>query len=46
MAFFNIVGNYVGSKLAIQKGSAFVRGIFLIVISGILLQMGFHLLRF
>ena len=46
MAACNILGNLIGAKLAIKKGSKFVRGIFLVVIVGILLQfiyqMFFH----
>jgi uncharacterized membrane protein YfcA len=42
MAAFNVFGNLLGAKLAISKGSRFVRYIFLLVILGILIQMMFH----
>jgi len=38
MAVCNILGNLVGAKLAIKKGSSFVRWIFLLVIVGIIGQ--------
>lgn len=39
MAVFNVLGNLTGAKLAIRKGSGFVRWVFLIVISGILIEL-------
>ncbi|MGB6976643.1 MAG: TSUP family transporter [Gammaproteobacteria bacterium] len=39
MAAFNVLGNLVGAKLAIKKGSGFVRWIFLVVITGVLIQL-------
>lgn len=38
MIIFNILGNYVGSGLAIKKGSQFVRWIFLFVILGLIIE--------
>lgn len=36
MAAFNVLGNLLGAKLAIKKGSRLVRGVFLVVIVAIL----------
>lgn len=38
MAVCNVLGNLVGARLAIKKGSGFVRWVFLVVILGILIQ--------
>ena len=42
MAVFNVLGNLFGAKLAIRKGSGFVRYVFLLVVLGIIVQMVFH----
>lgn len=42
MAVFNVLGNLIGAKLAIQKGSRFVRYVFLFVILGIIIKLIFH----
>lgn len=42
MAVFNVLGNLVGAKLAIKKGSKFIRLVFLIVVALILMQLGYH----
>lgn len=46
MAVCNITGNYFGARLAIKKGSGFVRWIFLVVVGGMIAQFIPHLLRF
>lgn len=43
MAAMNIVGNVIGSKLALQKGNDFVRIIFLIVVSLMILKYGWEI---
>jgi uncharacterized membrane protein YfcA len=45
MAFFNGLGSFVGARLAVLKGSRFVRVIFLIVVSALILRMAYDLLR-
>jgi uncharacterized protein len=44
MAVCNILGNLLGARLATKKGSRFVRGVFLIVIVGILIQFIYQML--
>jgi uncharacterized membrane protein YfcA len=39
MAAFNVAGNYIGARLAIKKGSGFVRWIFLAVIVCLVVQL-------
>ncbi len=43
MAACNILGNLIGAKLAIKKGSRFVRVVFLVVIVGILSQFVYQM---
>ena len=43
MAVFNVLGNMVGAKLAIRKGSQFVRLVFLMVVLLLVLQLGYKL---
>ncbi len=45
MAFFNCLGSFVGARLAVLKGSRFVRVIFLVVVSALILRMAYDLLR-
>ncbi len=44
VAVFNMAGSFMGSKMAIQKGSAFVRTFFLIVVTGMILKFGYDIL--
>lgn len=41
MAACNVAGSLVGSRLAIRKGSGFVRQIFLLVVSALILKTGY-----
>lgn len=41
MAICNVAGSLVGSRLAIKKGSGFVRKIFLLVVSALILKTGY-----
>jgi uncharacterized membrane protein YfcA len=41
MAACNVAGSLVGSRLAIKKGSGFVRKIFLLVVSALILKTGY-----
>lgn len=45
MALFNIAGAIAGTKLAILKGSAFVRVLFLIIVSAIIAKLAFDTFR-
>ncbi len=40
----NMLGNYAGTKLALKKGSGFMRIVFLVVVTGLLLRMGWELI--
>ncbi|MGE0174369.1 MAG: sulfite exporter TauE/SafE family protein [Oligoflexales bacterium] len=44
MAFANVVGGYIGSHMAIAKGSTFVRKVFLIVVGLILMRLSYDIL--
>lgn len=41
MAAFNIIGSYIGSALALKKGNGFVRVIFLVIVSIMILKYGY-----
>lgn len=41
MAVFNIVGSVTGSHLAVRHGSGFVRKVFLVVVSALILKTGY-----
>jgi uncharacterized membrane protein YfcA len=43
MAVFNILGNMIGARLAVKKGSQFVRWIFLLVVTGTLIQFTYQM---
>lgn len=45
MAACNILGSLVGTRLAILKGNRFVRVLFLVVVSGLILRLFYDLLR-
>jgi uncharacterized membrane protein YfcA len=38
MAVFNVAGSLIGSRLAMRHGSGFVRKIFLVVVSALILR--------
>lgn len=44
MAVFNVAGAFIGSRLAIRKGSGFVRLFFLLVVATLILRYGYDLL--
>jgi uncharacterized protein len=44
MALCNILGSLVGTRLAFLKGNRFIRSIFLLVIAGLILKLGFDVL--
>jgi uncharacterized membrane protein YfcA len=41
MAVCNVAGSLVGSRLAIRNGSAFVRKLFLVVVSALILKTAY-----
>ncbi|MFN8672276.1 MAG: TSUP family transporter [Candidatus Sericytochromatia bacterium] len=43
MAIFNMIGNFLGSKIALKKGNNFVRRIFLVVVSLMILRYGYDI---
>lgn len=45
MAVCNVLGSLVGARLAILKGNAFVRGVFLLVVTAMILRFGWEVLR-
>ncbi|MDO5724293.1 MAG: TSUP family transporter [Flaviflexus sp.] len=44
MAVANMLGNYVGSRMAVSRGSGFVRLVFLIVVTALILRLGYNLI--
>lgn len=44
MATFNITGSYIGSNLALKKGNEFVRIIFLVIVTIMILKYGYDVL--
>ncbi|MFD3165836.1 sulfite exporter TauE/SafE family protein [Herpetosiphon sp. NSE202] len=45
MAVCNIVGGIIGSRMALAKGSQFVRVIFLVVVVGVILRYGYDIVQ-
>jgi uncharacterized protein len=45
MAAFNILGSLAGTRLAILKGSRFVRILFLVVVAGMILKLAYDTIR-
>ena len=45
MAICNILGAFVGTKLAIKNGSQFVRKLFLIIVSLLILKLGYDIVN-
>lgn len=43
MATFNIIGNVVGSKIALKKGNGFVRIVFLVIVTLMILRYGYDI---
>ncbi|MEU3773233.1 TSUP family transporter [Streptomyces sp. NPDC032472] len=42
MAAFNLAGGMVGARMALKKGSGFVRGVLLAVVAALVLKLGFE----
>lgn len=45
MAMFNIIGSYIGSHIALKKGNGFVRIIFLVIVSIMILKYGYDVIK-
>lgn len=45
LAIFNIIGSFIGSHLALKKGNGFVRIIFLVIVSLMILKYGYDVLK-
>lgn len=45
MAICNILGAFIGTKLAIRKGSSFVRKLFLIIVSLLIMKLGYDFIN-
>ncbi|BBC26902.1 sulfite exporter TauE/SafE family protein [Pseudanabaena sp. ABRG5-3] len=45
MAICNILGAFIGAKLAIKNGSQFVRKLFLIIVSLLILKLGYDIIN-
>jgi uncharacterized protein len=45
MAICNILGGVIGSRMAMAKGSQFVRVIFLVVVVGVILRYGYDIIQ-
>jgi uncharacterized membrane protein YfcA len=43
LASCNIVGNYLGTKMALRKGNKFIRLIFLLIVSIMILRYGYEI---
>jgi uncharacterized protein len=41
MALCNVLGSFLGSRLAVLRGSGFVRVLFLVVVTGVILRLGY-----
>lgn len=45
MAVGNGLGGYLGARMALSKGSAWVRSLFIVVVSGLILKLGWTLIH-
>lgn len=45
MGACNVVGGYLGARLAVARGSTFVRGMFIVVVVAFVLKLGYDVLR-
>ena len=41
MAVANVLGSVLGTRLALKHGAGFVRGVFIVVVSALILKTGF-----
>jgi uncharacterized protein len=45
MALANVAGAFLGSRMALLKGNAFIRGFFLVIVSSLILRLAFDIFR-
>jgi uncharacterized membrane protein YfcA len=45
MAAFNVAGGFLGAHLAVRKGSAFIRSVFLVVVVALIGKVLFDVLK-
>ncbi len=45
MMICNMAGSFVGSRMAIGRGSTFIRALFLVVVFGLILRFGYEVVR-
>jgi len=43
LAICNVAGNYMGTKMALKKGNKFIRLIFLLIVSIMILRYGYEI---
>lgn len=45
LAIFNMIGSFLGAKVAIKKGSAFIRTFFLVIVTAMIVKFGYDIFR-
>lgn len=45
MGAANLLGAYVGARMAVAKGSAFVRVVFVVVVGALIVKLGYDVVR-
>jgi uncharacterized membrane protein YfcA len=45
MAIFNMLGAYTGTRVAIKRGTAFIRGLFLFLLIGLILKLAYDMVK-
>jgi uncharacterized protein len=45
VAFANMVGSYIGSHVALKKGSAFIRAFFIIIVTALIVKLAYDYLK-
>ena len=41
----NMVGGYLGARMAVSRGSRFIRVVFLVVVGALILRLGYDVVR-
>ncbi len=45
MAIFNMLGAYTGTRVAMKRGTAFIRGLFLFLLIVLILKLAYDMVR-
>jgi len=45
MAAANVLGSYFGTRMALRRGAGFVRGVFIVVVSVLIVRTGYDAWR-